>query len=130
MNEDGGFDIVEQRFPEAKPILDRLRREHHVVEGALLQLRGEARIVENDHWFAGATYQFLDSSFAFETSQVVPGLPDLAARFRSAGFGPHATYDSRDSNYYPRSGQQFRIGWLNYGRNLGTTAALVMERRK
>jgi hypothetical protein len=22
------------------------------------------------------------------------------------------------------------IGWLNYGRNLGTTAALVMERRK
>jgi hypothetical protein len=22
------------------------------------------------------------------------------------------------------------IGWLNYGRNLGTTAALVMERRQ
>jgi len=22
------------------------------------------------------------------------------------------------------------IGWLNYGRNLGTTAALIMERRK
>jgi hypothetical protein len=22
------------------------------------------------------------------------------------------------------------IGWLNYGRNLGTTAALVLERRK
>jgi hypothetical protein len=22
------------------------------------------------------------------------------------------------------------IGWLNYGRNLGTTAALVIERRK
>ena len=85
------------------------------VEGALLQLRGEARLFEGGRWFAGATYQFLDATFTLNTSQIVPGAPDLPGRFKSAGFGPHATYDSRDSNYYPRSGRQFRIGWLNYG---------------
>jgi hypothetical protein len=91
----------------------------YIVEGALLQLRGEARLVDNDRWFAGATYQFVDSSFTLETQQLLPGLPNLAQHFRSAGLGPQVTYDSRDSNYYPRSGQQLRIGWLNYGPTWG-----------
>lgn len=89
------------------------------VKGALLQLRGEARLPHTEHWFAGATYQYLDATFTLQTSQIVPGLPDLPAQFKSAGLGPHVTYDTRDSNYFPRSGQQLRIGWLNYGPTFG-----------
>ena len=89
------------------------------VEGAVLQLRGEVRLPGTENWYAGATYQYLDSKLTLQTSQVAPGLPDLPAQFSSAGLGPHVSYDSRDSNYFPRDGQQFRLGWLNYGSHWG-----------
>jgi outer membrane translocation and assembly module TamA len=44
----------------------------------------------------------------------VPGVSDLAGDFRVAGLGPQLVYDSRDSNYFPLSGQYFRASWLNF----------------
>jgi hypothetical protein len=89
------------------------------VEGTLAQLRGEVRIPGTEHWFGGATYQYFDATFTADTSEIVPGFTDTPHHFRSAAFGPHITFDSRDSNYYPRSGQRFRAGWLNYGPRWG-----------
>jgi hypothetical protein len=43
----------------------------------------------------------------------------VPASFHSAALGPQLTYDSRDSNYYPRSGQYARVSWLNYGKRWG-----------
>jgi hypothetical protein len=89
------------------------------LEGTLAQLRGEVRIPGTEHWFGGATYQYLDATFTPDTSEIAPGFSDTPHHFRSAAFGPHVTFDSRDSNYYPRSGQRFRAGWLNYGPRWG-----------
>ena len=89
------------------------------VKGALVQLRAEARLPGTEHWFAGATYQYLDSTFTLQASQVIPGVSDLPADLASGGLGPHVSFDTRDSNYFPRSGQQLRIGWLNYGPTWG-----------
>jgi hypothetical protein len=89
------------------------------VKGALVQLRAEARLPGTEHWFAGATYQYLDSTFTLQASQATPGLPDVPVDFKSAGFGPHLSFDTRDSNYFPTSGRRFRIGWLNFGPTWG-----------
>jgi len=89
------------------------------VKGTLMQLRGEMRLPGTENWYAGATYQYLNSTLTVQTSQAVPGLSDLAGEFTSAGLGPHLSYDSRDSNYFPKSGQQFRLRWLNYGPQWG-----------
>lgn len=89
------------------------------VKGVVTQLRGEVRLPGTENWYAGATYQYLDSKLTLQSSQVAPGLPDLPASFSSAGLGPHISYDSRDSNYFPRAGQQFRLRWLNYGSRWG-----------
>jgi hypothetical protein len=49
------------------------------VKGGLMQLRAEARLPDIEHWFAGATFQYLDSTFTLQASQVEPGLSDLPA---------------------------------------------------
>jgi hypothetical protein len=89
------------------------------MSGTLAQVRGEVRLPGTDHWFTGLTYQFLDTTLTVQSSQLVPGLPDVPIKFRNAGLGPHITYDSRDSNYFPLQGQYFRAGWLNYSPNWG-----------
>lgn len=89
------------------------------MSGTLAQVRGEARLAGTDHWFGGVTYQYLDTTLTVLTSQMVPGLPDIPVDFRNAGLGPHITYDSRDSNYFPTEGQYFRAGWLNYSPRWG-----------
>lgn len=91
----------------------------YVVEGTLAQVRGEIRIPGTEHWFGGATYQYFDSTFTVERSEITPGFTDMPRAFRNAGFGPQVTFDSRDSNYFPRTGQRFRAGWLNYGERWG-----------
>ena len=89
------------------------------MSGAIAQVRGEARLPATQHWFAGVTYQFLQSTLTFQTSQLAPGLADLPVDFKSVGVGPHVTFDSRDSNYYPQQGQYFRARWLDYGSRWG-----------
>jgi outer membrane protein assembly factor BamA len=89
------------------------------MSGGVVQVRGEARLPAAEHWFAGLTYQFLQSTLTFKTSELASGLPDLPTHFTNAGLGPHVTFDSRDSNYYPTEGQYLRARWLNYGSQWG-----------
>ena len=89
------------------------------MDGTIGQVRGAVRIRGTENWFAGLTYQFLQSTLTFKTSEVNPEQPDVPRNFRSAGLGPQMTYDSRDSNYYPTSGQYARVSWLNFGSRWG-----------
>ena len=93
------------------------------MSGAVARLRGEVRLPGTENWFGGITYQFLEATLTLQASQVVPGLPDLPVRFRNAALGPHLTYDSRDSNYFPLKGQYFRAAWLNYAKRWGSDFA-------
>ena len=90
------------------------------LNGAVGQVRGEVRVPGSVHWFAGLTYLLMESSVTFKTSDLLPGVPDLSGDFRSAGMGPHVSYDSRDSNFFPVQGQQFRARWLNYAPRWGS----------
>ena len=89
------------------------------MDGGLAQVRGGVRIPGTRHLYAGLTYQYLQSTLTFNTSELSGELPDLPASFHSAALGPQLTYDSRDSNYYPLSGQYARVSWLNYGKRWG-----------
>jgi len=91
----------------------------YTMEGAIGQVRGSVRVRDTENWFAGLTYQFLQSTLTFRTSEVNPEQPDVPRKFHSAGLGPQMTYDSRDSNYYPQSGVYARVSWLNFGSRWG-----------
>ena len=91
----------------------------YTMDGVIGQVRGAVRIRGTENWFAGLTYQFLQSTLTFRTSEVNPEQPDVPRNFHSAGLGPQMTYDSRDSNYYPQSGQYARVSWLNFGSRWG-----------
>ena len=65
------------------------------------------------------TYQYLQSTLTFQASAIAGALPDVPRNIHSAGLGPQLVYDSRDSNYYPKSGQYARASWLNYGKRWG-----------
>jgi len=79
----------------------------------------QRRIPSTKNWFGGVNYLFMDSDSRFKTSQLIPGLPDVQGRIRSAGLGVLTTYDSRDNNYYPTQGQWFQAKWTNYGEHWG-----------
>jgi len=91
----------------------------YTMDGVIGQVRGAVRIRGTENWFAGLTYQFLQSTLTFRTSELNPEQPDVPRNFHSAGLGPQMTYDSRDSNYYPQSGQYARVSWLNFGSRWG-----------
>ena len=91
----------------------------YTMDDVIGQVRGAVRIRGTENWFAGLTYQFLQSTLTFRTSEVNPEQPDVPRNFHSAGLGPQMTYDSRDSNYYPQSGQYARVSWLNFGSRWG-----------
>ncbi len=79
----------------------------------------QIRIPSTNHWFAGVQYLLIDSDVLFRTSQIHPILPDIRGHILSAGLGLLVTFDSRDDNYYPTSGQLFEAKWTNYGKSWG-----------
>ena len=89
------------------------------MDGGIAQVRGGVRIPGTDNFYAGLTYQLLQSTLTFKASDLSAELPDVPASFHSAALGPQLTYDSRDSNYYPTQGQYARVSWLNYDKRWG-----------
>jgi deazaflavin-dependent oxidoreductase (nitroreductase family) len=77
--EDGVFTEFEKQFPELRPALDRLRREHHVVAGTLTELQalladlgvadGDRVRDEFERLASG-----LEEHFAYEEEQLLPAL--------------------------------------------------------
>lgn len=72
------------------------------------------RIVDQKHWFTGVHYIFLDSDSIFKLSELDPVLPDIDSSVKTAGLGLLLTYDSRDNNYYPTTGQWFETKLTDY----------------
>ena len=84
------------------------------IEGTLGQARAAVRVPGTKDWFAGLSLLYIDATVTVQTSQVAPPLPDAPLDFRNTGIGPYVQYDSRDSNYYPRSGQYARATWMKF----------------
>jgi deazaflavin-dependent oxidoreductase (nitroreductase family) len=77
--EDGAFTEFEKQFPELRPALDRLRREHHVVAGTLTELQAllanlgatdADRVRDELERLASG----LEEHFAYEEEQLLPAL--------------------------------------------------------
>ena len=113
----GQFNLKFYGTSENSQLVDNPLR--YQMDGTIGQVRGAVRIQGTENWFIGLTYQFLESTLTFKTSEVVPEQPDVPRNFRNTGLGPQMTYDSRDSNYYPQSGQYARVSWLNFGSRWG-----------
>ncbi|HUP06065.1 MAG TPA: BamA/TamA family outer membrane protein [Caldimonas sp.] len=84
------------------------------IDGTIGQVRAAVRMPRTQDWFVGLSLLYIDATVTVETSQVLPPLPDVPLSFRNTGIGPYVQYDSRDSNYYPRSGQYFRATWMKF----------------
>jgi len=113
----GQFNLKFYGTSENSPLVDNPLA--YQMDGTIGQVRGAVRIGGTENWYAGLTYQFLQTTLTFKTSEPSPEQPDVPRDFRNAGLGPQLTYDSRDSNYYPRSGQYARVSWLNFGSRWG-----------
>ena len=77
------------------------------------------RIPSTGHWFGGLQYLYIDSTTTIETSNLLPGLPNISSTLKTAGLGPLITFDTRDNNYYPTRGQWIEAKWLNYDEGWG-----------
>lgn len=89
------------------------------MKGTIAQVRGAARLPGTKAWFAGLTYLYVDATLTVLASQVAPPLPDLPLSLRNAGFGPHLSYDTRDSNYYATRGQYLVASWMKFSSDWG-----------
>jgi len=72
-------------------------------------------------WYAGARYQILDMSTAAPdfTPEGGPIVPAGDLKVRTAALGPRLQWDSRDSQFYPRSGTQLDAFASFYGSAVG-----------
>ena len=87
--------------------------------GDILSTKLQMRVPKTKNWFGGLYYILIDSEIKFKTSNLRPEWKDLAGSIRTAGLGGVATYDSRDNNYYPTSGQWLEVKWVDYSDTWG-----------
>jgi hypothetical protein len=74
------------------------------------------------HVHAGLRYRFIKMDSTFDTTSFLPQLelPDIELQSTVSQLGPAAEYDSRDSEYYPRSGLYANAQWLVSADALGS----------
>lgn len=89
------------------------------ISGLVFMPQFQVRIPKTENWFVGGSYLYINSEIFFKTDRVNIDLPDISSEIESAGAGLLITYDSRDDNYYPLSGQMFRTRWVDYGQTWG-----------
>lgn len=74
------------------------------------------------HVHAGLRYRYIKMDSTFNTTSLLPqfDLPDIELQSQVSQLGPAAEYDSRDSEYYPRSGTYANAQWLVSSDALGS----------
>lgn len=82
---------------------------------SLGMVRTQFRLPGTDHWFAGPAVVYSRGDVEMDLSQLLPLLPGLERDIAMGAGGVVLTYDSRDSNYYPRKGVMFTASWYDYG---------------
>jgi len=88
-------------------------------KGAVGSVKVLARLAGTENWYAGLQYLYLDSRITFKTSSLIPLLPDVKGKVKTAALGALLTYDSRNDNYYPTQGQYGEAKVLDYGSTWG-----------
>jgi outer membrane protein assembly factor BamA len=88
-------------------------------KGGVGSIKALARIAGAKHWYAGLQYLYLDSTITFKTSTLIPYLPDVTGKVKTAALGALLTYDSRDDNYYPNRGQYGEAKLMEFGKTWG-----------
>ncbi len=74
------------------------------------------------HVYAGLRYRYIKIDSTFDPSNILPGLtlPDIELHSQVSQLGPAGEYDSRDSEYNPRSGLYATAQWLVSSDALGS----------
>jgi hypothetical protein len=65
--------------------------------------------------YLGLQLYSLDVEVAFELSNILPILPNIAIGQRNVGLGPILTYDSRDNTKWPSNGNWLDLAVLDFG---------------
>ena len=79
-----------------------------------------ARIPKTESWFFGFRHRWIKATVDFSRDWPFPGLPPLKQTRRNSGLGMNLSFDSRDDNYYPESGQQFSLVWIDDNERWGS----------
>jgi hypothetical protein len=72
-----------------------------------------------DNWFVGGKYRIIDIDTQFSDNDPTDSIPGFNARQKTAGFGLVTTYDTRDSNLWPRRGCMFDFSGMMNGHYAG-----------
>jgi len=65
--------------------------------------------------YLGLQLYYLDVEVAFELSNILPILPNIAIGQRNVGLGPILSYDSRDNTKWPSTGNYLDLAVLDFG---------------
>jgi outer membrane protein assembly factor BamA len=66
-------------------------------------VRAKYRLGDSKFW-AGLGYALASTQITFDTSDKIPGLPELQQESREGGLAPTLSYDSRDNIFTPQNG--------------------------
>ncbi|WP_158224580.1 BamA/TamA family outer membrane protein [Agaribacterium haliotis] len=91
-----------------EPILEKHPIEYNL-EANGLYTKFLMRIGGTEHWYGGLKYVGSESTVSFDLSQFIKGLPVLKDDLRTSGLGWMLSFDSKDDNYYPTTGQSFNF---------------------
>ena len=69
--------------------------------------------------YLGLQLYYLDVEVAFELSEILPILPNIAIGQKTVGLGPILTYDSRDNTKWPSTGNWLDLAVLDFGDYVG-----------
>lgn len=75
--------------------------------------------IPETNWFVGPEYDYLNIRTTFDLSPILPDLPAIDARTRTAGLGLAAFYDSKDNDAWPTDGTWFLGRVQNFGEYFG-----------
>ncbi|MGD8712441.1 MAG: BamA/TamA family outer membrane protein [Thiohalophilus sp.] len=88
-------------------------------KGAVAGVKALTRLPGTENWYAGLQYLYMDSTITFKTSSLLPSLPDVTGKVRTAAMGAMVTFDSRDDNYYPQNGQYVEAKLMDFSETWG-----------
>lgn len=65
------------------------------------------RLTPNLDWFLGVRHLYTSGEIEFKLSELLDYLPDVSGTLTTSSLGAVASYDTRNNNFYPTSGQYF-----------------------
>lgn len=76
------------------------------------------RFPGSEDWYIGLRYMLINSNVEF--AELFPGAPPISDDMTTSSLGLMTAYDSRDDNYYPASGINFKFVWMRDSETWGS----------